>query len=143
MSRLPRSLTKHVVTSLALMMLTVPVDAQDAPHTGAQALLPWAYALNDPALGHAQDDGKPKHVPGSTQSFTLDEIRSLLSMVEGGDYTCGEVLGLAREHLGAIQAKIRDLKRLQQTLADIAAQCGGGAVPECPIIDALFRDGPP
>jgi MerR family mercuric resistance operon transcriptional regulator len=75
--------------------------------------------------------------------FTLDEIRSLLGMVDGGDYTCGEVLGLAREHLGAIQAKIRDLKRLQQTLANIAAQCGGGAVPECPIIDALFRDGPP
>ncbi len=74
--------------------------------------------------------------------FTLDEVRSLLSMVDSGDYTCGEVFALANEHLAAVRAKIRDLKRLERTLADIAAQCDGGAVPECPIIDALFRRGP-
>jgi len=59
------------------MMLAIPVDAQDASYTPAQALLPWAYALNGPAVGHEQDDGTPKHVPGSTQAFTLAEIRNL------------------------------------------------------------------
>jgi len=28
--------------------------------------------------------------------------------------------------------------RLERMLADMAAQCHGGQVPECPIIDALF-----
>jgi len=74
--------------------------------------------------------------------FTLDEVRSLLSLVDGGDYTCGEVLALTREHLEAVRAKILDLKRLEKTLTEIAGQCSGGAVPNCPIVDALFQHGP-
>jgi len=77
MSRSAKTLTKNIVTSLALMMLAIPVDAQDASQTTVQTLLPWAYALNDPAGEHEPDDGKPKRVPGSTQSFTLAEIRNL------------------------------------------------------------------
>jgi len=77
MSRSIKTLTKNILTSLALMMLAMPVDAQDASFAAAQTLLPWAYALNDPAVGHEPDDGKPKHVPGSTQSFTLADIRNL------------------------------------------------------------------
>ena len=76
---------------------------------------------------------------GRELGFKLDEIRSLLGLVDGGDYTCGEVLALTREHLEAIRAKIGDLKRLEKTLADIANQCDGGTVPECPIVDALFE----
>ncbi len=68
---------KTVVTLFALMLLATPVSAQNESYTAAQTLLPWAYALNDPAVEHAPDDGKPKHVPGSTQSFTLAEIRNL------------------------------------------------------------------
>jgi cytochrome c553 len=72
-----KTLLRSVVTSFAVMALIIPVHAQEASHSLAQALLPWAYALNDPAAGHEQDDGTPKRVPGSTQSFTLSEIRNL------------------------------------------------------------------
>jgi MerR family mercuric resistance operon transcriptional regulator len=70
--------------------------------------------------------------------FTLEEIRELLRLVGGGTYTCGEVEQLARDHVREIRSKIADLRRLQRVLEMMAAQCSGGAVPDCPIIDALF-----
>ena len=72
--------------------------------------------------------------------FSLGEIRTLLKLVDGKQYTCREVKALMEEHLGDIKKKISDLKRLQKTLADISSQCEGGMVPECPSIDALFEE---
>ena len=72
--------------------------------------------------------------------FSLDEIRTLLRLVDGKRYTCQEVKTLTEEHLGDIKKKITDLKRLQKTLGEISAQCQGGQIPECPIIDALFEE---
>ena len=72
--------------------------------------------------------------------FSLGEIRTLLKLVDGKQYTCREVKALMEEHLGDIKKKISDLKRLQKTLAGISSQCEGGMVPECPIIDALFEE---
>lgn len=71
--------------------------------------------------------------------FTLDEIRNLLGMVEGG-YTCGEVREAALAHLKTIRRKIADLRRMERTLADTAARCEGGTAPDCPIIDVLSRE---
>jgi MerR family mercuric resistance operon transcriptional regulator len=70
--------------------------------------------------------------------FTLDEIRNLLGMVEGG-YTCGAVQQAALANLAKIRRKITDLRRMERTLADTAARCEGGDAPECPIMDALFE----
>lgn len=71
--------------------------------------------------------------------FTLDEIRTLLGLVDRGRYTCAEVRGVALRHLAQIRDKIADLRRLEKTLADTAARCTGGKVPSCPIVDTLFR----
>jgi MerR family mercuric resistance operon transcriptional regulator len=68
--------------------------------------------------------------------FTLDKIRNLLGLVEGG-YTCGEVRDAALMHLKDIRRKIADLRRMERTLAETAARCEGGTTPECPIIDVL------
>jgi MerR family transcriptional regulator, mercuric resistance operon regulatory protein len=70
--------------------------------------------------------------------FTLEEIRGLLQLVDGGKYTCGQVEGLALDHVQEIRRKITDLKKLKNVLETMASQCSGGKVPECPIIDALF-----
>jgi len=72
--------------------------------------------------------------------FTLDEVRSLLQLVDGGDYTCGEVEGLTTAHLGEVRRKLADLKRLEKVLREMVARCEGGEVPECPVIEALFRE---
>lgn len=73
--------------------------------------------------------------------FTIDEIRGLLALVDGGKYTCGDIKKLTLEHVDSIRQKITDLKKLEKTLSKIASQCSGGSTPECPIIDALSATG--
>ena len=68
--------------------------------------------------------------------FTIDEIRNLLGLVEGG-YTCGEVRDATQAHLESIRRKIADLRKMERTLAGTASRCEGGTVPDCPVIDAL------
>jgi MerR family mercuric resistance operon transcriptional regulator len=72
--------------------------------------------------------------------FTLNEVRGLLLLVDGGDYTCGEVESLTTAHLGEVRRKLADLKRLERVLREMVAGCQGGEVPECPVIEALFRE---
>lgn len=68
--------------------------------------------------------------------FNLNEVRNLISMVEGGS-NCGAIREAALGHLAVIRAKISDLRQMERTLAATAAQCKGGNAPMCPIIDAL------
>lgn len=72
--------------------------------------------------------------------FTLDEVRGLLRLVDGGDYTCGEVKALTTARLGEVRHKLADLKRLEKVLREMVARCEGGEVPDCPVIEALFRE---
>lgn len=76
---------------------------------------------------------------GRELGFTLDELRDLLCLVDGHAYTCAEVRALTLDHVADIRRKIADLKALERTMTTIAAQCSGKKVPDCPIIDALFR----
>lgn len=71
--------------------------------------------------------------------FSLDEVRGLLRLVDGGRYTCAEVKAITLNHLADVRGKIADLRRLERTLADVAGKCRGGKVPECPVIEALFE----
>ncbi|MBI1774452.1 MAG: helix-turn-helix domain-containing protein [Proteobacteria bacterium] len=70
--------------------------------------------------------------------FTLEEIRELLRLVDGGKYTCAQVEALVLEHVREIQRKISDLRKLKNVLETMASHCSRGKVPECPIIDVLF-----
>jgi len=70
--------------------------------------------------------------------FTLEEVRELLRLVDSRRYTCAQIQKIAVRHIADICRKRADLRRLERTLAGMAAQCDGGQVPECPIIDALF-----
>ena len=36
--------------------------------------------------------------------------------------------------------KVADLRKLERVLDEMAAECDGGEVPECPIIDALYQE---
>jgi MerR family mercuric resistance operon transcriptional regulator len=72
--------------------------------------------------------------------FTLKEIRGLLGLVDGGDYTCAEVRDRTFVHMNDVAQKIRDLQKMQRTLKSMATKCDGGQVPNCPIVDELFSD---
>src|SRR5438105_4888581 len=71
--------------------------------------------------------------------FTLEEIRQLLRLVDGSNYTCAQVETLAHAHARDIRQKIADLRKLKSVLESMASRCTGDEVPECPIIDALFE----
>ena len=102
--------------------------------------------LSDPprsAGGHRLYN--PEHVKrltfirrGRQLGFTLDQVRQLLSLVDGGVFTCEDVQRIALAHLDEVREKIADLERLEIALSSMAEQCSGGQVPECPVIDALF-----
>ncbi|ESR24615.1 MerR family transcriptional regulator [Lutibaculum baratangense] len=74
--------------------------------------------------------------------FTVDEIRNLLDLVEGG-HGCGDIQEAALRHLEDIRGKIADLERMARTLAETAARCEGGDAPECPILDILSEEDKP
>jgi MerR family mercuric resistance operon transcriptional regulator len=76
---------------------------------------------------------------GRELGFSLDELRGLLRLVDGHSYTCAEVHALTVEHLEDIRQKISDLKRLERVMSNMAASCTRDQIPECPVIDALFK----
>ena len=69
--------------------------------------------------------------------FSMDEIRRLLSVVDGQQISCERVKQIAEVHLDDIRSKITDLRKMEQTLCELANRCSGEDVPECPIIEVL------
>jgi len=69
--------------------------------------------------------------------FNLEEVRGVLSLVDGGTQTCAEVHDRTRAHLSTVRAKIADLQRIEQVLEETAARCSGQDVPDCPVLDVL------
>lgn len=74
---------------------------------------------------------------GRELGFSLDQIRELLGLVRGHDLTCGDVKTMTDTHVTDIRRKVKDLKKLERVLTQLSAQCGGDAVPDCPILEAL------
>ncbi len=75
--------------------------------------------------------------------FTLDQVRNLLALVDGQAFTCAQVRDHALAHRQEVSRKIADLKKIEQVLGDLAAQCEraqDAAAPDCPIIETLFAD---
>ena len=79
---------------------------------------------------------------GRELGFSVSEIRVLLSLMKSSEFTCGEVLDRASNHLASIKAKIRDLRKLETSLTRLVRDCEGGEAKDCPVIDALAGDRP-
>lgn len=72
--------------------------------------------------------------------FTLEEVKTFLSMVDGGDWTCARVKGLGERHLEDIRSRITDLRRMERALAEVVGRCSGEETPDCSMLEALFDD---
>lgn len=104
-------------------------------------LLPPERSAGGHRLYRIDDQRRLRFILRSRElGFSIEELRSLLSLADSKDYTCGEVHELTIDHLKSVKQKIADLKRLQRTLVQISNECSGGEVPECPVIDALWAD---
>lgn len=69
--------------------------------------------------------------------FDLDSIRDLLGLAATPDAPCADAHRIAREHLGAIDAKIARLTALKQELERITAAHDEGVAGSCEVIGAL------
>jgi Cu(I)-responsive transcriptional regulator len=73
--------------------------------------------------------------------FSIEDVRALLSLWQDRARASGDVKRVAEEHLTAIDAKMRELAQMRDTLAGLVSCCLGDDRPDCPILDGLA--GPP
>jgi len=69
--------------------------------------------------------------------FSLEDIRGLLGLGDGGLHTCAEVKEKTEAHLAQVREKIADLRRVETVLSTTAARCSGSEVPDCAVIESL------
>lgn len=74
---------------------------------------------------------------GRELGFSLEEIRSLLTLADDPALSCRDVDQLARHHLADIQQRVRELRRIARELERTIANCAGGKRGQCAILGAL------
>lgn len=73
--------------------------------------------------------------------FRLDQVRDLLRLSSEKTQACAAVDRITRQHLEAVQQKLRDLNRLAAELRRLSDFCcGDGVIADCRIIEALSPD---
>lgn len=78
---------------------------------------------------------------GRDLGFSLDDLKTLLALSADAERDCADVDRITLGHLDAVERKIADLQRLAAELRRLSAQCRGGRVRDCRIIDALSPAG--
>ncbi|WP_341366601.1 Cu(I)-responsive transcriptional regulator [Yoonia sp. BS5-3] len=69
--------------------------------------------------------------------FSIDDCRNLLKLWEDKDRASADVRHIATRHLDEIDNKIKDLRAMRDSLADLVRNCAGDARPDCPILTGL------
>ena len=74
---------------------------------------------------------------GRELGFSLEEIRSLLTLSDDPALSCHDVDQLARHHLADIEQRVRELRRIARELERTIASCAGGKRGQCAILGSL------
>lgn len=69
--------------------------------------------------------------------FSLEQIRDLLALWQDRERASADVKRIASAHVDDLNARIRELTEMRDTLASLADACCGDARPECPILGTL------
>ncbi|MFC3182351.1 MerR family transcriptional regulator [Cypionkella sinensis] len=72
-----------------------------------------------------------------TLGFPLEAIRDLLSLSDRPDLPCSAADAIAKAQLRAVQARITQLKALEQELQRMLVQCAHGTIADCRVIEVL------
>ncbi|TXI30399.1 MAG: MerR family transcriptional regulator [Aquipseudomonas alcaligenes] len=73
---------------------------------------------------------------GRELGFSLEEIRSLLDLAAHPESPCASADQMVREHLDAIETRIRDLQNMRAELSKLAG-CHSGHAEHCRLLEAL------
>ena len=75
--------------------------------------------------------------------FTLEETRQLLRLNVDPEADRAEVRALTERRLADVDAKLRELQLLRDSLAELATSCSGhGTLDACPIIHRVLGNTP-
>jgi len=69
--------------------------------------------------------------------FTLDAIRDLLSLSDHPDQPCAAADAIAKAQLAEIEKRLARLASLKVELKRMVAQCAGGSIADCRVIEVL------
>lgn len=72
--------------------------------------------------------------------FSVKEVAALVALWRDKRRASADVRRLALQHLGEIDARIAELKRMRQTLQGLVERCHGDHRPDCPILDELAEE---
>jgi MerR family copper efflux transcriptional regulator len=72
--------------------------------------------------------------------FSVREVASLVALWRNRRRASADVRRLATAHLGDIDARIAELRRIRQTLLGLIERCHGDHRPDCPILDDLAEE---
>jgi DNA-binding transcriptional MerR regulator len=75
--------------------------------------------------------------------FSIEQVRSLVVLVQDPNTSCMHARNLANDHLAAVRAKLSELKALERSIsasvANCDSSCAGGPGPDCVILDDLSK----
>lgn len=75
--------------------------------------------------------------------FSIEQVRSLVALVQDPKSSCMHARDLAQDHLTAVRTKLAELKALERSIAAFVANCdtscAGGPGPDCVILDDLSK----
>ena len=69
--------------------------------------------------------------------FSLDQIKTLLTLWQDKQRASKDVRAMAREHIAELDRKIAEMQAMRRTLEQLARACHGDDRPDCPILDDL------
>ena len=73
--------------------------------------------------------------------FSIEEIRSLVSLWQDKTRPSREVKAVARQHLDFLDRKLEELQSMKNALSHLVDCCHGDERPDCPILDNLAGAG--
>ncbi|MFN3508520.1 MAG: MerR family transcriptional regulator [Allorhizobium sp.] len=73
--------------------------------------------------------------------FSIEQVRTLTSLVQDRSRSCFEARDLAQEHLKEVRVKLKELRELEKSIAGFVdscnVACAGGPGPDCVILEDL------
>lgn len=105
---------------------TVGMIRADARSAGNQRLYDARAVKRLAFIRHARELG-----------FPLEAIRDLLDLSDRPDRSCEAADAIAREQLAAVEQRIARLSALRVELKRMIADCEGGRIADCRVIEVL------